>query len=81
MYAGGTGAERFLKKQERRAGHGGEFSIRKPPRDIGGRAEWVRICGRFYRRLGRSAGEELEAAARCATEQATPHVSRKRQEE
>ena len=39
----------------------------------------MRVCGGCYRRLGRSAEPELEAAVRCETEQATPHVSRKRQ--
>ena len=53
--------------------------MRKPPKDIGVRAEWVRICGGSYRRLGRSAGPELAAAVRCEAEQATPNVCRRRQ--
>ena len=79
MSADGTWSEFFLHQKGRRAGLGDECSLRKPPKDIGVRAEWVRICGGCYRRLGRSAEPELEAAVRGEKEQATPHVSRKRQ--
>ena len=72
------GGDCSLRSRGFRAQPEAECPTRRPPNECEVREEWVRVCGSCHRRLKRKQDLELLAAVRGDTQQATPHVVRRR---
>ena len=78
MASNGRGADCFLQGAGCRTDHAQACTTRRPPLVCDVRADWLRVCGGCYLRLGRGDDPDLMAAVRGDAHVATPFVSRKR---
>ena len=78
MSSNGRGSDCFLQGAGCRTDHAQPCTTRRPPLVCDVRADWLRVCGGCYLRLGRGNDPGIMAAARGHAQLATPFVSRKR---
>ena len=77
MTARGAGAECFPQGSGYRTESDQECTPRRPPQSCEVRAEWLRVCGSCYPRLGKGLEADLLAAVRGDVQPEMPFVSRK----